>query len=94
MDHLLLLLVTHVWILVDLVSGLEVPYTPDIPIQEQQRRVQEKNPCKLQNNCFQYNDIMTPYIFLIENYGLNLEIFVVFRWFEMFWRVSASRKIS
>ena len=50
MDHLLLLLVTHVWILVDLVSGLEVPYTPDIPIQEQQRRVQEKNPCKFQNN--------------------------------------------
>ena len=38
MDHLLLLLVTLVRILVDLVSGLEVPYTPDIPNQEQQRR--------------------------------------------------------
>ena len=65
MDHLLLLLVAHVWILVDLVSGLEVPYTPDIPIQEQQRRVQEKNPCKLQNNNYflKYNDIKL----LIEN---------------------------
>ena len=77
MDHLLLLLVAHVWILVDLVSGLEVPYTPDIPIQEQQRRVQEKNPCKLQNNCFQYNDAI--YLILIEKIGLNLEILVVSR---------------
>ena len=50
MDHLLLHVITHAWILIDLVSGLEVPYTPNIPIKEQQRRVQEKNPCKLQHN--------------------------------------------
>ena len=77
MEHLLLLLVTHVWILVDLVSGLEVPYTPDIHIQEQQRRVHEKNPCKLKNNNYRikYNDVTR----LIEKIGINLEIFVVFR---------------
>ena len=78
MDHLFLLLVAHVWILVDLVSGLEVPYTPDIPIQEQQRRVQEKNPCKLQNKTI-FSNIMKPYNTFNEKIGLNLEILVVSR---------------
>ena len=58
MAQLLLLLVTQVWVLVDLVHGIEDLYIPDARVQDQQRRVQEKNPCKLQNNnyCFEYSD--------------------------------------
>ena len=58
MDQPFLCIVTQVWVLVDLVSGIEDLYIPDARVQDQQRRVQEKNPCKLQNNnyCFEYSD--------------------------------------
>ena len=76
MDPLVLCIVTQVWVLVDLVSGLEELYIPDARIQDQQRRVQEKNPCKLQNNkyCLKYSVKL-----LIEKNCLQFEIFVAFR---------------
>ena len=57
MDQPFLCIVTQVWVLVDLVHGIEDLYIPDARVQDQQRRVQEKNPCKLQNNnyCFEYS---------------------------------------
>ena len=77
MDPLVLCIVTQVWVLVDLVSGLEELYIPDARIQDQQRRVQEKNPCKLQNNkyCLKYSDVKL----LIEKNCLQFEILVAFR---------------
>ena len=59
MDQPFLCIVTQVWVLFDLVSGIEDLYIPDARVQDQQRRVQEKNPCKLQNNnyCFEYSDV-------------------------------------